>query len=90
MRFAPLSAPIVVLLVATSSSSRSAPADVASPDLTIDRTTAGEDDAIDTRRRKMIKWNEFGGPVTTVRTTHGSSARPGSTLEFRSCPDASG
>ena len=66
MRFAQLLALIVLFIAGTPRSSRSEPAGAAAPDSTIDRSTAGEEEA-DTPRRRMTKWNEYDGPITTLR-----------------------
>jgi len=64
MRLAQLLVLIALLLASTPLPSR---ADPAPPDSTIDTTVeAGEADA-EEPRRKLVKWNEYDGPISTLR-----------------------
>ncbi len=55
---------IMLLLALAPTSSRSEDSSAATPDSTIDTTAEAPEPA---PRRKLVKWNEYDGPVTTVR-----------------------
>lgn len=67
MRFAQLSVLIGLLLASAPLSSHSAESAAAPPDSVIDTTVdAGEADA-EEPRRKLVKWNQYDGPISTLR-----------------------
>lgn len=56
---------LIALIIATAPGSSRGQDSRATPDSTIDTTV--EADEADTPRRKLIHWNEYDGPITTIR-----------------------
>src|SRR5258705_3665178 len=58
-------AALIALIIAMAPASSRGQHSRATPDSTIDRTV--EADEADTPRRKLVHWNEYDAPITTLR-----------------------